>query len=139
MGLMSNRGVGVGAEITEAADLEYKQALYGNSDRERRPGRRRRRTNALLTFSSIQLAEWIIVIEGLRPPHSGAQEEPDVVWEVVLGASSSDAAPRVQYCRFGRCVVATWPISQSPEASMFATPSMKPLRIPPRVGKVGTT
>jgi hypothetical protein len=58
----------------------------------------------VIAYSSIQLAEWVIVIEGL-------DKEDTAIWEVVYDASSNAARPRVHLARFGRTAVAVYPLN----------------------------
>jgi len=93
---------------------------------------------AVAAFSSVQLSEWVIVVEGLSlategmPPNHG-----EALWEFVYDASSSELAPRLQLARFLGTVATIFPRDQNAvEVTNIRTRAFPQLSIPARIGKV---
>jgi hypothetical protein len=84
----------------------------------------------VLVFSSLQLAEWVIVVEAI-------DLNGECFAEFVYDASSSDEAPRVQFARIFTSAIAIWPLEESrPECGRLGAARYGPLTVPERVGKV---
>jgi hypothetical protein len=81
-------------------------------------------------FSSLPLAEWVIVVEVF-------DEERACFAEFVYDASSSDDEPRAQFSRIFRAATGVSPLDGShPESSILNTSHFPALGIPERIGKV---
>ena len=97
----------------------------------RRSAEHKKDTVGVRVFSSLQLAEWVIVVE--------ASDRGDAACfaEFVYDASSSDDDPRLLFSRIFCAAVAVPPLDEShPEASILGEPLYPILGIPERVGKV---
>jgi hypothetical protein len=82
------------------------------------------------TYSSLQLAEWVIVVEAL-------DTRSECFAEFVYDASSSDEGPRLQFSRMFSTAVAIWPLEESsPETASLEYARYPPLVLPDRIGKV---
>jgi len=90
--------------------------------------------DALELYSSMTLAEWVILVEGfIRDPDLG---EDVVKWEFVFDGSSGQAAPVVQFARLGSSGMYTPGISTP--AQVFNLPDLvirKFPRVPSKIGK----
>lgn len=80
-------------------------------------------------FGSVDLAEWVVLVEGLN-------ESGKVVWEAVFDASSSELAPRLQLFRYLGVVVLQ--SARFPEVAQarLSVRTLPPLPIAEKVGKV---
>lgn len=83
--------------------------------------------NAL--FSAVNLAEWVVVVEGLG-------ERGRVTWEAVYDASSSETAPRLQLFRFMRSVVLQEPREASIQMLQIESRDLPALTVHSRIGKI---
>jgi hypothetical protein len=96
----------------------------------RRSAIQQRDRAGIRAFSSLQLAEWVVVVEAL-------DQDGRCFAEFVYDASSSDEDPRVQFSRIFSAAVAVSPVNEiHPEASTFRTIRYPALCVPERVGKV---
>lgn len=87
----------------------------------------------VLAFSSLQLAEWVIVVESI-------DSDGTCFAELVYDASSSDEEPRIQFSRIFSAAVAVSPLNEShPESAILESSRYPALDIPERVGKVDFT
>jgi hypothetical protein len=87
---------------------------------------------AVEAYSALQLAEWVVVVEGTT-----LLDDQSVVWECVFDASSSEAAdPRLQMSRVLSTMVTVFPGTGSSEASEIGTNYFRHVSIPLRVAKV---
>jgi hypothetical protein len=90
-------------------------------------------------IGAIQLAEWVVVVEGTKGPNSTNE----VIWELVFDASSSEEAPRLQMARVLSSIVTVFPGGPHPpdihapavEASQLDQSAFLPLVAPFHVGK----
>lgn len=86
--------------------------------------------SAVTIFSSLQLAEWVILVEFF-------DEHGECFSEFVYDASSSDDDPRILFSRIFSAVVAVYPGNDpSLETGALTHSKYDPLIIPERVGKV---
>jgi hypothetical protein len=96
----------------------------------RRQAQQSNDSSAVAIFSSVQLAEWVIVVEFV-------DEQDRCFAEFVYDASSSDDDPRVQFSRIFSAAVAVYPGENLRlEAGTLASSRYSTLVVPDRVGKV---
>lgn len=81
-------------------------------------------------YSSLQLAEWIVLVEAL-------DVDGGCFAEFVYDASSSDDDPRLQFARMFTSAVSIWPLAEmSTESAVLEYDRYPVVNLPDRVGKV---
>jgi hypothetical protein len=111
-----------GTRVSLLMGIDYKQ-------RRREYARKHKDPAGGRVFASVQLAEWVLLVEGTT---DGGM----VLWEVVYDASSGGGQPRMQLVRMLERVIAVYPkFGDFAESSTIATTSFPPCPIPSRVAK----
>lgn len=121
--------VGDDARVTLLMGIDYKrdrrrQSLVEGDDQAR------------IVFSSVQLAEWVLVVEGGRVEPRKGEATPQYEWEFVYDASSGPTQPRMQLVRIGAEVVVEYPgRERTPERAQLATRRFREVEVPVRTAK----
>lgn len=91
------------------------------------------RPEGLTAFSAVQLAEWVVVVEGVHGPAANRQ----ALWDIVFDASSSEQSPRLQLVRMLGTLITTFPRNAGQvEVTDMGSGAFPLLTVPPQVAKV---
>jgi hypothetical protein len=82
-------------------------------------------------YSSLPLAEWVIVVEGV------SESDGDSIWEAVYDGTSGSAYPILQFLRYRKSVVVTTNHDDGPQIAELGPGLIFPLLcVPSRIGKI---